>query len=205
MSLTLFLILALLTPSLSHGLGIPDLSDLRKETREAILSHLEELRERTPKGKAMVRWKESRKRAEAALERARAESAERYAPQDFEEALRLLDVGLEYARRGEFWKAEYLARKAAEAGERAAERAADARRARADAIQARLKEAFRRITELEAKDPEGGRLLEERLSWARAGDLLEAEDYNGSEEELSRLEAMLKAEEEGASRREKVE
>ncbi len=130
--LTQALCLITLTFVFCTGFTLPSPKDLRKDIKK----ELAKIREKSPGAKQLALWRQRYEEAVDAIKQAERQSAQRYAPDTWEDALNMLSKAKEYARQKSYLKAEFLARKAAEAGNKAREAS---EKARADAISASRK------------------------------------------------------------------
>ncbi len=117
------------------GFTLPSPTSLREDIKK----ELARIREKSPGAKQLARWRHRYEEAISSIKQAERQSAQRLAPDAWNEALNMLSRAKEYARQKSYLKAEFLARKAAEAANRARE---ISEKARADSIA-----KARRITE----------------------------------------------------------
>ena len=101
--------------------------DWKADFREKVLGELEKIREHSPRVKRQKVWLKGFNDAKAARQKALMESAEVFSKDEFEQGEDLLNLSRAYAKKHEFRKAEYLARKARETYAEAAQKAAKGR------------------------------------------------------------------------------
>jgi len=77
---------------------------------------LEKIREKAPKIKAYRKWKEAESATWQLLRKAELAGAPRYAPPDWQQALKLFSRSKDYAKKQAYKKASFLAKKAREQG-----------------------------------------------------------------------------------------
>lgn len=123
-----FLISLFLLVAISGGLPPGGhAGDWKADFREKVLGELEKIREHSPRVKRQKAWMKGFREARAARQKALMESAEVFSKDEFEQGEELLNLSRAYAKKHEFRKAGYLARKAKETYDEAAKKAAKGR------------------------------------------------------------------------------
>ncbi len=104
----LFVGIALVTSALLVGFKPAQITSFEEHLKKEI----EKIREYSPRVKIRRQWLSEFKQAKGERKKAIFEGAETFAKDLLEQGNRLLDLSLTYAKKNEFNKAEYLARKA---------------------------------------------------------------------------------------------
>ncbi len=152
--------------------------DLKKE--------LEKIKELSPRAKMRKVWLTNLNLAKEVRKNALYESAEGFAPKLFKEGEYLLNLSYEYAKKGEYRKAEYLARKAKDAFDKALEAAKENRAQEIKKREDAYKKIKKRIEELE-KSRDKNRVKELSLQTILLNQALKAEDL----EEFDKLKRSI--------------
>ncbi|OCC15366.1 hypothetical protein DBT_1113 [Dissulfuribacter thermophilus] len=158
--------------------------DLKKE--------LEKIKELSPRAKMRKVWLTNLNLAKEVRKKALYESAEGFAPKLFKEGEYLLNLSYEYAKKGEYRKAEYLARKAKDAFDKALEAAKENRAQEIKKREEAYKKIKKRIEELE-KSRDKNRVKELSLQAILLNQALKAEDLEEFDKLKRSIEKRLSA------------
>ena len=173
---------------LISAFSIPSPDELRSEIR----AELERIKEKTPGAKALAKWRDSRDKAEAALQEAVIQDAQEFAPALYQEAADLFSLAKRYALKKSFKKADYLARKAAEIAHKAAAEADKNRTAREKALLKRLNALLKRLEAMRSHVAEGSEAAEKLnilfLKWGDIKNAIVLGQYDDARGELDLLE-----------------
>ncbi len=147
------------------GFTLPSPRELRQEIRQ----ELQKIKEMTPTAKRRAQWKARYEQAVEALKKAETQSAERYAPKLWQDALNLLSKAKEYAKKKSYLKAAYLAKKAKEAAESASTKAEEARRKAQASAKQNIEGLKKQIEILKKRASQGNQALKEKMDQLMLG------------------------------------
>lgn len=120
-----------------------------EKIKQDLEKELEKVRELTPRAKMRKMWLTNLNLAKEVRKKALYESAEGFAPKLFNEGEYLLNLSNKYAKKGEYRKAEYLARKAKDTFDKALKTAKENRTQEIKKREDAYKKIKERIEELE--------------------------------------------------------
>ncbi len=176
------------SPSFISAFSIPSPDELRSEIR----AELKRIKEKTPGAKALARWRDSRDKAEAALNEAVIQDAPEFASEPYQEAVKLFRLAKRYASSKSFKKADYLARKAAEIAHQAATEADRNRTAMEKRLLKRLQSILKRLQTIKKHVAEGTEAAENLnilfLQWGDIKNAIVLGQYSDARRALDLLE-----------------
>ncbi len=179
---------------LNSAFSLPDPHAVTKKIEESA----RDLREKGPGMQALADWHEAWDEAEKAIEAARTDGAPRYAPEQYAEAMELIERAKGYAGQRSYLKAKYLALQATQTAHAARESARRIRSEKMDETKERIDSLGRRITGLEKRgetlSPEQQRELDELLlAWKDLYHALALEEFDAIDTLIPEIEKRLEA------------
>lgn len=187
-------LVCLLLLSLNYAFSLPDPHAVTKKMEESA----RDLREKGPGMRALAAWHEAWDEAEKAMETARTEGAPRYAPEQYAEAMDLIERAKGYAGQRSYLKAKYLAMQASQTAHAAQETARRIRSEKMDEAKERIDSLGERITGLEKRretfPPDRQREFDEiLLAWKDLYHALALEEFDAIDMLIPEIEKRLEA------------
>ncbi len=166
----------------------------RKELRERVLKKIAEIREMTPTAKERAKWRAMHEEAVSALDEAAVDGAPRYMAGEWEHAKWLCGLSAKYGKKGEYRKAQYLAKMCRKTASEAADAALKSRNARMKELREKIDSLYvllRRAVRVESiSRMEADRV---RLRLKDLENALALEEFGEVEAGVAELEPRLRA------------